>query len=252
MANTTKSAMYLENISAQQQEALTSERVTIDALSLHECRALLLHTAEEKPLLFYNTLIDLADLLLLRDLPRTQIALSLKEAHQQISEILNETHGLFGYITGGLEGLYLQQLLHGYKLMGINGFFIGLEYPDYTSEKGRYPLFTMSEKINLWKVLAPNNSIVFPIPKRPTDIPPDTYYDYIASYLGCYKNDKIIMIGAPDDPSEIREAHRRRARTSNHCLSLGITFSTKQMPIHVTNLLDPKNNIWEQSREAMK
>lgn len=252
MANTTKSAMYLENISVGQQEAITGETVIIDDLSLSECRTLLLNTAEGKPLLLHNTLIDLADLLLLRDKPTTQIALSLRDSRHHIQEKLDGNPGVFGYITGGLEGLYLQQLLQGYELMGISGFLIGLEHPNYTSDKGRYPLFTMSEKMNLWGFLAPNNSLIFPIPKRPINISPDDYYDFIASHLGCYGNDRIIIFGAPDDPSEIKEAHKRRASTPNHCLSLAVTFTRKQIPFHVTDMLDPQNNIWKQSREAMK
>ncbi|MCK9368517.1 hypothetical protein M0R04_00905 [Candidatus Dojkabacteria bacterium] len=243
----------MDYISPELQEALIEEKVDIEDLSLNECSTILLNAAEGKPEVLYNILNDLSDLLFLRKLPEVHLALSLSEAQKNIATSLESTQGVFGYITGGLEGLHLSALLEGYSAMGVKGIMIGVEHPNYTSEKGRVPLFTMSEKMNLWKVLAPNNSIVFPIPKKPSDISPDSYYDFIANFLGLFGNEKIIYIGAPDDSAEVKIAHERRAYSPNHCLKLGYTFPVDAsgeitIPVHVTDLLKSEIDMWKRLR----
>lgn len=178
-------------------------------------------------------LVDCRELPLFRAESMVKVASSLYDTKANIELKLNESHGLAGYITGGLEGLHLQMILNGLEIDGINPLIMGVEEDSYVRKKGREPLFTTQEKLALWEKLAPDNSLIFVIPLRPDHINPDIYYDFISDYLGLFKNKRVIYLGATDDPPEVKSAHLRRAASPKHCLN----FSMGQPPIHTSQLL---------------
>jgi hypothetical protein len=179
-------------------------------------------------------LTDSGELFWLKDAPNVLVTGSLEEARSCIGMLLAKAPDKIGYITGGLEGIHLQIQLNGLTVDGtILTVIMGIEESGYSETKGRRPLFSMREKVSLWKQLAPDNSILFVIPQRPDFISPDDYYDWITQYLGVLKNIQIIYLGSKDDPPEIIQAHQRRAASQEHCLQLSLGAP----PIHTTELL---------------
>ncbi len=183
---------------------------------------------------FYIDIKELQEFPLLRDSPRVVFARSLAEARAATNQLLIEASGFVGYITGGLEGGFLQIMLNGLVAGGeIDTFIIGLEEEKYVASKGRGPLFSTQEKASLWMQLAPDNSVLFIIPPRPESMSPDDYYDWISEYLGVFKNGQVIYFESRDDPFEIIAAHLRRAASPNHILSV----SLGEPPLHASELL---------------
>ena len=179
-------------------------------------------------------LVDCKEIRWLKNRPNTLIASSLEEARDYIGLLLTEVPNPIGYITGGLEGLHLQVLLNKLTAEGrISTFIVGLEEDSYVAAKGRAPLWTTREKLSLWEQLAPDSSILFVIPRRPDFISPDDYYDWLAQYLGLFKNKQIVYFGSKDDPQEVILAHQRRAASPAHCLHL----SLGNPPRHTSDLL---------------
>ena len=179
-------------------------------------------------------LTDSKELLWLKDAPNVLTANSLAEARDCVGLLLTETPGTIGYITGGLEGIHLQTILNGLTTEGISTFIIGIEESCYSKTKGRNPLYSTEEKMSLWTQLAPERSVLFVIPLRPDFVSPDDYYDWIAQYLGIFRNKQIVYLGSKDDPPEIILAHQRRAASPKHCLN--ISFGNP--PVHTSELLD--------------
>jgi len=160
-------------------------------------------------------------------------ARSLDEARQRIDQLLAETPGYVGYITGGLEGGFLQLAIGALLGKGeMDPLIIGLEEDKYVASKGREPLFSTQEKASLWMRIARDNSIVFIIPPRPESIPPHDYHDWIAKRLGIFQNSRVVYFGAKDDPQEILIAHNRRAASLNHLVTT--SFGP---PHHTSDLL---------------
>lgn len=178
---------------------------------------------------------DTRELFWLRDAPNVLVASSLEEARDYVGLLLTEAPGQVGYITGGLEGTHLQILLNGLTAdRRISTFVIGTEENIYTSKaKNRKPLYSTREKVSLWGQLAPDKSVLFVIPQRPDLVSPDDYYDWIAQYLGLFRNKRIIYLGSKDDSPEIILAHQRRAASPAHCLRL----SLGNPPLHTSELL---------------
>lgn len=167
--------------------------------------------------------VDIKELPLLRESSRVTFARSLVEARESTYQLLMETPGFVGYITGGLEGGFLQIMLNGLVAGGeLDTCIIGLEEEKYVASKGREPLFSTQEKTSLWMELAPDDSIVFVIPPRPEIISADDYYDWISEYLGIFRNNRVIYIGSRDDPPEVIAAHHRRAASPNHILHISV------------------------------
>lgn len=179
-------------------------------------------------------LVDCIELIQLGNASNVLVADSLEEARDYIGMVLTEMPDRIGYITGGLEGLHLQVLLH--SLTGgskVSSFIFGLETDSYIVSKGRGPLYTTNEKVSLWEQLAPDKSVLFIIPQRPGFISPDDYYDWIVQYLGLYRNKQVVYLGSKDDPQEVILAHQRRAASPAHCLQL----SLGNLPLHTSELL---------------
>lgn len=172
--------------------------------------------------------------LILKDSPKNvTFAPSLKTARMTISQNLNDGGGPYGYITGGLEGWHHTIFTDATEARGIRGCIVGLEQEEYIRKKGREPIFSFSEKASLWKNLAPEGSIIFPMPLRPESVSAGKYYDWIARVIGLWKNDRIIYMGSEDDPGYIKESHINRAASPQHILRLGIGVDV----FHTSNLL---------------
>lgn len=179
-------------------------------------------------------LTDSKELFWLRDAPNVLVAGSLEEARDCVGMLLTEVPGQVGYITGGLEGIHLQGLLNGLTAdRKISTFVLGIEESSYGEAKGRKPLYSTREKVLLWEQLAPDKSVLFVIPQRPDFVSPDDYYDWIAQYLGLFRNKQIVYLGSKDDSQEIILAHQRRAASPKHCLNVSLGIP----PIHTIELL---------------
>lgn len=213
--------------------SLAKKRFDLEPLSQADLASVFDRASRRLNSLGQEFLIDLRELLWLRDAPNVRVASSLEEAKGGIARLLTETPGLIGYITGGLEGIHLQILLNGLIADGISTFIMGIEESSYSSTKGREPLYSTKEKVLLWLQFAPDKTILFVIPQRPDFLSPDDYYDWIAQYLGLFGNERIIYLGSKDDPQEIILAHQRRAASPANCwrLSLG------KPPFHTSELL---------------
>jgi hypothetical protein len=151
---------------------------------------------------------DAREWLWVRDPPTVIFARSLAEARTEVGCLLGKTRGAIGYITGGLESGFHHILLNGLVSDGVGTFVIGLEEDKYIAEKGRTPLFTTQEKVSWWRYLAPEGSVIFVVPSRPEELPPDKYYDWLAEYIGLYRNVRAVYVGSVDDPAEVRAAHQ--------------------------------------------
>ncbi|MBI3887495.1 hypothetical protein HY310_00310 [Candidatus Microgenomates bacterium] len=124
-------------------------------------------------------------------------------------------------------------MLDGLVICKLKTFIVGLEEEGYTLGKGRQPLLTFQQRMSLWSMIAPNQSVIFPIPPRPEQISADIYYDWISKTVGVYKNPRVVFVGSQDDPQQIKDAHFRRAFSSQHVLQTSIGIP----PVHTTELL---------------
>lgn len=216
--------------------SLAQQRYSFELLSQADLSSVLDHLSSSGRLtgLGRESFIDIKELPLLMDSPHVVFARSLVEAREATNELLRETSGLVGYITGGLEGGFLQIMLNGLVAGGeINTCIIGLEEEGYVASKGRESLFSTQEKTSLWMEMAPDDSIVFVIPPRPEMISADDYYDWIAEYLGIFRNGQIVYLGSKDDSLEVFAAHIRRAASPKHVLRV----SVGKPPRHTSELL---------------
>lgn len=215
-------------------DSLAKKRYEFELLSVPELTQVLRGIHPRLNELGRKSYIDVEELMYLLDPPEVTWASSLEEASEATGRIL-ETPGFVGYVTGALEmGPHHKMILDGLTTYWwMNTFVMGIEGEEYVRAKGREPLFTLQEKISLWKRLAPDRSILFAVPPRPEGISADDYYDWLTLYLGFFQHPKVIYFGSRDDPREIVEAHHRRAfspsRVLHRCFG--------DPPIHTSDLL---------------
>lgn len=175
---------------------------------------------------------DIFDQLSLQPRRETWVAFSLKEARGKITELLAMIYGNVGYITGGLESRHHQILLDSLSVNRISAAIIGLEGDNYIRNKGRTPFLTYPERFSLWPLVAPNGSIIFPLPPKPDGIASDEWYDAITQYLGVWQNPQVVYIGSADDPSPIKSAHLRRAFSPRNVVHITLGLP----PVHSSEL----------------
>jgi hypothetical protein len=221
-------------------DSLAKQRYEFELLSVSELAQVLRAIHPRLNELGRKSFIDVEELMYLQDPPEVTWAPSLEEAREATGRIL-ETPGFVGYVTGALEmgphhKMILEMVLDGLSLRTywwMDTFVMGIEGEEYVREKGREPLFSLQEKISLWKRLAPDRSILFAVPPKPEVISANDYYDWIALYLGFFRHPKVYYFGSEDDSREIIEAHHHRAFSPSRVLHR----SFGNPPIHTSDLL---------------
>lgn len=163
-----------------------------------------------------------------------EIAHSLADARLKIFDHLARSERRMGYVTGGLEaGWHHHSLIDSLPIdPGVYGVAIGLEPDSYIEQKGREPIFDLQERVSLWHRVAPANSVIFTIPKRPDGVVADEYYDWLADQVGVLKNPRIVFIGGADDSMEVKEARRRRATSEKNIVEVNVGIP----PMHTSDL----------------
>ncbi len=200
-------------------QSLAAQRYNFDLMStphLHNAVSRLLSSGRLNDL-GVSAYENIIDLLVCKQAPQAVFARSLNEARGLIREQLRGSR--LAYITGGLEASLYQVLsLESVPLDGVGAVAIGIEGEGYVRGKGREPIFTLREKVSLWMQLVPDHAqnTIFAIPPKPDELPSNWYYDWLAKYLGVFKNPQTTFLGLKDSTPEIVAALYRRAASPAH------------------------------------